>query len=277
VVDLPDVVPDILVEQRDFYRADAVQSDRWLSSLIDPGNDDVDARTYRSGRQRVADLLAAVGPLGRVLEIAAGTGRLAQLYLPLADSAVLVDSSTESLALATERVRSIPDICAGVELIEADVFEWDSSGQTFDTIFFSAWFHHVPHDVFDLFWGRVEGLLASGGVVVFDFLDARVPSPGHVDIPAAATEDYTFYAPVDGVSVRDLGGRRWRVVHNLWQPDDLARRLHGHGWQLAVHGPGLLSNMVWATAYRLSDAKAGRRAQSDGVGALTGDANLPDT
>lgn len=160
VVDLPDVAPDLLVEQRDFYRADAVQSDRWLSSLIDSGNDDVDARTYRSGRQRVADLLAAIAPLGRVLEIAAGTGRFAQVYLPLADSAVLVDSSPESLALATERLRSAPDLWADFELIEADIFDWDTGQRTFDTILFSAWLHHVPYDVFDRFWGRVEGILA---------------------------------------------------------------------------------------------------------------------
>lgn len=67
-------------------------------------------------------------------------------------------------------------------MIEADIFDWNAGARIFDTILFSAWLHHVPHDQFDRFWGTVERLLAPGGVVVFDFLDASVPSPGRVEI-----------------------------------------------------------------------------------------------
>lgn len=246
--ELPGDAEDLLAEQRDFYRADAAQSDRWLSTLIDARNDDPDATRYRAGRQRVANHLSTIGSLGQVLEIAAGTGRLAELYLPLADSVVLIDPSPESLALAAQRLQ--PSATTDVKLIEADIFDWDAGAQTFDTILFSAWLHHVPHDQFDRFWGTVQRLLAPGGTVIFDFLDARLPSPGRVDIPEIPTDDYTFYAPVNGVSIRDLHGRRWRVVHNLWQPDDLARRLKESGWKLAILGPGLLSNMLWATTHR---------------------------
>jgi len=248
VSELPRDAEDLLAEQRDFYRADGVQSDRWLSTLVDARNDDADARRYRAGRQRVADHLSTIGSLGQVLEIAAGTGRLAELYLPLADSVVLIDPSPESLALVAQRL--LPAATTDLNLIEADIFDWDPGGQIFDTILFSAWLHHVPHDQFDRFWGTVERLLAPGGIVVFDFLDARVPSPGRVDIPEIPADDYTFYAPVNGVSVRDLHGRRWRVVHNLWRPDDLARRLNDSGWGFTILGPGLLSNMLWATAHR---------------------------
>lgn len=86
--------------------------------------------------------------------------------------------------------------------------------------------------------------------MIFDFLDAGVPSPGRVDVPEVASEAYAFYAPVDGVSLRDLDGRRWRVVHHLWEPDVLAGRLRERGWEMTVLGPGLLSNMRWATAHR---------------------------
>jgi SAM-dependent methyltransferase len=239
---------DLLAEQQDFYRADAVQFDRWLSTVVDARNDDAEARTYRAGCQRVADHLYTIRPLGQVLEIAAGTGRLAELYLPLADSVVLVDSSPESLVLAAERL--LPSATADVKLIEADIFDWEAGPRTFDTILFSAWLHHVPHDKFDLFWQTVERLLAPAGVVVFDFPDARVPSPGRVDIPEVPTDGYTFYAPVNGVSIRDQHGRRWRVVHNLWRPDDLASQLHETGWEFTILGPGLFGNILWATAHR---------------------------
>jgi SAM-dependent methyltransferase len=248
VSELPGDAEDLLAEQRHFYRADAVQSDRWLSKLIDARNDDPDARRYRAGRQRVANHLSTIGSLGHVLEIAAGTGLLAELYLPLADSAVLIDPSPESLALAAQRL--LPSATTDLKLIEADIFHWDAGARTFDTILFSAWLHHVPHGQFDRFWGTVELLLAPGGLVIFDFLDARLPSPGRVDIPEIPTDDYTFYAPVNGVSVRDLHRRRWRVVHNLCRPDDLARRLNDSGWEFTILGPGLLSNMLWATAHR---------------------------
>jgi signal transduction histidine kinase len=42
---------------------------------------------------------------------------------------------------------------------------------------------------------------------------------------------------VDGVGTRDHFGRRWRVVHHVWDRDDLARRLHDLGWTMNVLGP----------------------------------------
>lgn len=237
-----------LAEQRAFYRADAMRSDEWLTALVYEENDEADAQTYRAGRRRIARHLSSMGSLGRVLEVAAGTGRFAELYLPLADSATLVDPSPENLAIADARLGATAS--TELELIDADIFHWDPAGRTFDTICFSAWLHHVPRDRFDRFWEAVEALLAPDGAVIFDFLDARVPAPGPVVLPDVPTEGYTSYAPADGVSVRDHHGRRWHVVHELWHPDDLARRLSRRGWQVTVLGPGLLSTMLWATAHR---------------------------
>ncbi|WCO68621.1 class I SAM-dependent methyltransferase [Iamia majanohamensis] len=147
-------------------------------------------------------------------------------------------------------MRLQPASAVDLVLEEADIFDWDADGRVFDTIIFSAWLHHVPHDRFDEFWSLVEGLLAPGGVVVFDFLDATVPSPGKVEVADEPSGGYTFHAPSDGVSIRDLDGHRWRVVHVLWAPDELRARLLGRGWEVAVLGPGLLSNMRWAAAHR---------------------------
>lgn len=232
---------ELLAEQRDFYRADADAFDGFLGRLVDEDNDDPVAVRYRSGRALIADVLRP--PIGRVLEIAAGTGRLAELYVDRAVSTVLLDASPESLALAASRVPR-----GRVDLVGDDAFTWDAGGRTFDTIIFSAWLHHVPHSRFDAFWRTVGSLLAVDGQVIFDFPDATIDPPGRHDPPEEPTEEYGFYAPVDGISIRDHFGRRWRVVHNLWHPDQLAARLAGLGWRLDLLGPGMFDNVVWARA-----------------------------
>lgn len=238
---------ELLAEQRDFYRADAESFDDWLASLIEEHNDEPAAAAYRVGRQSMARAFEERAPLGRVLEIAAGTGRLVELYVPHAESVVLLDSSPESLAIAARRLAPAN---RGVTTVEADVFAWDASGQTFDTIVFSAWLHHVPHSQFERFWELVASLLTGGGEVVFDFPDEHMPPGGLAEIPEDPTEAYAFYAPVDGVSLRDHYGRRWRVVHNLWDPRELSFRLRTLGWEMTILGPGLCDNMLWASAHR---------------------------
>jgi demethylmenaquinone methyltransferase/2-methoxy-6-polyprenyl-1,4-benzoquinol methylase len=249
VADPDDTVSDddLLAEQRAFYRWDAEDFDGWLTSLAAEDNDDQVAVTYRLGRDRIAAVFAARAPLGRVLEIAAGTGRLAELYLPHAESVVLLDASPESLALASRR---LPVAHGSVTFVEDDVFAWQPAGLTFDTIVFSAWLHHVPHSQFDGFWDTVASVLAPGGEVIFDFPDARVDPPGLAEVRDEPTDDYSLYVPVDGVSVRDHHGRRWRVVHNLWDPAELSSSLGSLGWTMDPLGPGLFDNVVWASARR---------------------------
>jgi SAM-dependent methyltransferase len=236
---------ELIEEQIDFYRADAMAFDDWLVSLVDARNHEPIARNYRAGRERVSQLFAQRAPLGDVLEIAAGTGRLAELYVPHSDSALLLDTSPESLAIAARRLDSEPRIT----FLEADIFDWKHN-DTFDTIVFSAWLHHVPQSRFSAFWTTIQTLLARGGRVVFDFPDAEVSPPGTVEIPAEPTDDYGFYVPRDGVSVRDHFGRRWRVIHNLWHRDELSSRLGDLGWNIDFVGPGLFENIVWAEATR---------------------------
>jgi hypothetical protein len=141
-------------------------------------------------------------------------------------------------------------VSVDITLTEADVFDWDHHGRAFDTIIFSAWLHHVPHSRFERFWQIIDGLLAEHGEVIFDFPDARVPSPGLAEVPDEPTSGYSFYAPVDGISIRDYDGRRWPVVHNLWDPAELSARLADLGWHMTAIDTGLFANVVWATARR---------------------------
>jgi SAM-dependent methyltransferase len=237
---------ELLAEQIDFYRADAESFDGWLAGLLDEANDEPTARTYRAGRARLARVFQRHAPLGRVLEVAAGTGRLVDLYAPHAESVVLLDASPESLAIAARRLGATRRI----RFVEADIFDWDGDGRTFDTVVFTAWLHHVPHARLATFWRRVESLLAEGGRVIFDFPDVNLEPPGRTEVPAEPADGYGIYAPVDGISLRDNFGRRWRVVHNLWDPEDLCHRLDRLGWTVTILGAGLFGNVLLAEAHR---------------------------
>lgn len=237
---------ELVAEQREFYDADAADFDAWLGTLVDETNDEPAAITHRRGRHNAAALFTSHAPLGDTLELAGGTGRLVELYRPHATSVTMVDASPASIALARSRLGDSPD----VDLLVADVFEWDAGGRRFDTIVFAAWLHHVPESRFAPFWSRVNTLLSPGGLVVFDFPDADRPVPGHHDISETPGEDYRFHAPVDDISIRDHHGRRWRVVHRRWSVQALGADLNELGWEMTAVGPGLSSDIVWATASR---------------------------
>jgi SAM-dependent methyltransferase len=231
----------LLAEQRDFYRADAVSYDRWLNQLVDPTNHGADAVAFRAGRQRVADLLDACRPLGRVLEIAAGTGLLSELLVEDADELVVLDTSAASLELARRRLGK-----RQVEYVEADVFDWEAAGRTFETVAFSSWLHHVPVSRFDQFWAIVDGLLAANGRAIFDFPpDTPTAAVDGDTMPDQPSDDYALYRPTGGVGVRDHEGRRWRVVHELWRPDHLRDRLAARGWHVTSGTDGWFAGFRW--------------------------------
>lgn len=183
-----------------------------------------------------------------MLEIACGTGRLYELYAPHAGRVVLLDASPASIALAQPRVAALDT--PPTELEVDDVFAWESRGRRFDTVIFTAWLHHVPHSRFEQFWALVDSVLQPGGSVIFDFPDSTVPAPGRTELPDQPSEGYTLYAPIDGVSIRDHFGTRWRVVHLTWDPADLAERLAAVGFHMEDLGPGLFGNVRWAAAHR---------------------------
>jgi demethylmenaquinone methyltransferase/2-methoxy-6-polyprenyl-1,4-benzoquinol methylase len=239
---------DLLVEQVEFYRAEAKDYDAYLARLLDPDNEDPGAVAFRVGQLRVAESLSRRAPLGRVLEIAAGPGMLSALIAPYADHLVLLDSSPESLALAQRRLAAHR---GRVVCEDANVFEWESAGAVFDMVCFSSWLHHVPSSDFDRFWRIVDSVLVPGGQVFFDFPDRDLVShAARDDVPDDPAEEYRFYRPDGGVSLRDYGGRRWRVVHLLWTGDELVSRLAELGWEMKIETPGWFPEFRWATARR---------------------------
>ena len=238
--------PDLLAEQAQFYVAEAADYDAWFEAMFDPENDQPAAATFRRGHAAAGSLLARLAPLGRTLELAGGTGLLTDLLLPHVDSLVVLDSSSPSLELARRRVAHHR---REVEWVEADLFGWSAGVRRFDTIAFSAWLHHVPTKRFDGFWRSVAEWLAPAGRVVFDFPTSSNGTPME-ELAPVPDEVYRGYRPVDGVAVRDHHGRRWRVVHVLWDEAELFARLARLGWDVTSGGPGWADGMRWAIATR---------------------------
>ncbi|NMO56111.1 class I SAM-dependent methyltransferase [Actinoplanes sp. TBRC 11911] len=165
--------------------------------------------------ERIARIVGAMRPAGRVLEIACGTGMWTSALAAAADSVTAIDAAPEALAIARDRVRA-----ENVRFEVADVFTY-RPGVRFDTIFFSAWLSHVPAARFGEFWAALGGLLAGGGRVLF------------VDEPVSERAKETYIS--DEVVERHLrDGRAFRVVKNFIDPGDLVVRLRRLGWECTM-------------------------------------------
>jgi demethylmenaquinone methyltransferase/2-methoxy-6-polyprenyl-1,4-benzoquinol methylase len=200
---------DVLGEQKRYYAERAPEYDDWWHRR---GRYELEPEALARWRADVAEVeaaLAAFGPVGTALELAAGTGIWTRELVRLAERVVAVDANSETLALNTSEA----------ELVRADVFEWRPADR-FDLVFFSFWLSHVPEGRFDEFWALVRSALGIGGRV---FL---------VDSGAGDTA-HTGTEQADGEETRSLAdGRTFRIVKRRWPPDELARRVRALGFEL---------------------------------------------
>ncbi len=204
---------DVLAEQKRYYAERAPEYDDWWYRR---GRYTRDAEQERRWLRDVAELeerLRTFAPRGDVLELAAGTGIWTRRLVPTANRVVAVDANAETLALNTP----------AADLVVADIFSWIPP-QQFDVVFFSFWLSHVPEERFAEFWALVRSALRPDGRV---FLIDSGP-------PESASDDE--------LQVRQLAdGREFTIVKRFWQPNELAERVAGLGFELdlALTGNGL--------------------------------------
>ena len=143
---------DRLDEQKRYYAARAPEYDDWWYRR---GRYELEPDALGRWWEDVAEAdaaLAAFGPRGSVLELAAGTGIWTRKLVRLAERVVAVDANPETLALNTDEA----------EHVAADVFKWQPP-ERFDLCFFSFWLSHVPDERLDDFWTLVRAALKPGG------------------------------------------------------------------------------------------------------------------
>jgi SAM-dependent methyltransferase len=215
-----DELDSLMAEQIAYYRARADEYDETV----------VVGTEQEAERLRAA--LAAFGSLGRVLELACGTGQWTGQLAAGARSVTAVDASAEVLAINRRKVGH-RRVC----YIQADLFDWRPV-ERYDTLFFAFWLSHVPPDRFDAFWALVADCLAPQGRVIFI-----------EDRPAVAAEERTLPGQPAYVVERELrDGRTYRAVKAFREPRWLRRRLSALGWEVHIETVG--PHFVCGTARR---------------------------
>ncbi len=98
-------------------------------------------RLHSSDRMVEKALVGALceAPVGRLLDIGTGTGRMAELFAPLADHIIALDKSLEMLRVARAKLQHLPT--KSVELVQGDFTDLPFSADSFDTVMF----HQVLH------------------------------------------------------------------------------------------------------------------------------------
>ncbi len=214
----------VLEEQRRYYRDRAREyEDWWYRRGRYAHGAEADARWFAE----IATLEAAVerlAPLGRVLELACGTGLWTQKLAPRAERLVALDASAEVLALAREKLHG-----EDVELLQADIFEWEPA-ERFELVFFSFWLSHVPSELLASFLAKVARALAPGGRAFL--IDSARSS-------RASARDHDLSEPQDERQLRRLSdGSEYTIVKHWFEAEVLQGLLAAHGWRATVRASG---------------------------------------
>ncbi|WP_379545594.1 ArsR/SmtB family transcription factor [Qipengyuania sp. DSG2-2] len=115
--------------------------------------------------QALADALGEQ-PLGRLLDIGTGTGRMAELFADRADHIVALDKSLEMLRVARAKLQNLP--ADRVELVQGDFSALPFAGAAFDTVLL----HQVLHFAQDPARALAEAarvVRPGGRIAIVDF------------------------------------------------------------------------------------------------------------
>ena len=220
----------VLRDQQNYYRARAPEYDDWWfrRGRYDRRPDHTRARNAEITAFEIA--LSGLLPVESALEFARGTGTWTRHLAPGADLATGADASPEVNAINRQRVAS-----DSVIYIEADIFQWQPT-TNYDLIFFGFWHSHIPTEDLNDFWQMVTYCLKPGGVVFF--IDS-MPDPYGTNLSQPV---WGGECPVveDGEIVeRKLeDGRKFRIVKNYFEPDQMMNDMRRRGWQGQIRSTG---------------------------------------
>lgn len=225
-----------LKEQSEYYRARASEYDEWWfrNGRYNQGAA-LNAQWFGEIRT-VAAMLEAKAPLGRVLELACGTGNWTRELARLGSEVTALDASPEMLEINARKVLS-----SSVRYIQTDLFAWTPDAR-YDFVFFGFWLSHVPEDLFVGFWEFVRRCLRDDGRVFF--VDSLSPSTG-------TAADHCVQERGTNLQRRQLNdGREFQVYKIYYDPANLTERLRGLGWdfdvlrtdQYFIYGSGRLAS-----------------------------------
>ena len=214
----------LLEGQLAYYRARAGEYDEWFLRTGPHDRGPEWNRRWFLELERVRQELDRLGPKGRVLELACGTGLWTVELARHAAGITAVDASPEVLDINRARLQeAYPDV--PVRYVRADLFDWRPD-DAYDVVFFGFWLSHVPPGRFAAFWDLVRSALRPGGRVFFvDSLRTET----------WAEKKSAGRAPSGHTTLRRLNdGREFRIVKVFYDPVELEARLASMGWRFSV-------------------------------------------
>src|SRR5258708_28958309 len=165
----------VLEEQRRYYGARAGDDEDWWFRRGRYAHGDGAEAAWFEDVERARAALARFAPVGRVLELACGTGLWTEQLAPRAEAITALDSSAEALALARRKVPG-----ANIEWVQGDVFAWEPAAE-YDVCFFAFWLSHVPGELMGAFCDKVARPLAPSvrALLVHRALNERATAHDH--------------------------------------------------------------------------------------------------
>ncbi|MFN7159800.1 MAG: class I SAM-dependent methyltransferase, partial [Erythrobacter cryptus] len=113
----------------------------------------------------LAEALSAA-PLGALLDIGTGTGRMAELLADAADHVVALDRNLEMLRVARAKLQHLP--AARIELVQGDFYDLPFADASFDTVVLHQVLHFAP-DPFPALAEAARVIRPGGRIAIVDF------------------------------------------------------------------------------------------------------------
>ena len=215
---------DLLIEQKNYYRARAAEYDDWWFRRGRYDRGATENHAWFAEAEALRQAVKSLGRCKRTVELACGTGLWTELLAGISDELTALDASPEMLALARSRVPS-----AHVRWHVEDLFAWQPQPE-FDLAFAGFWFSHVPPDRLDKFLGTVSAALRPGGrLLIVDSL---------YDNSSTARDHQLGEREQHWQSRRLTDGREFRVVKVFYDPAVLKQMLEQHGFDAEVNHTG---------------------------------------
>jgi ubiquinone/menaquinone biosynthesis C-methylase UbiE len=108
-------------------------------------------------------------PIGSLLDVGTGTGRIIELFAHEASRLVALDNSTEMLRLARAKLANLTDdVAAKVDIMLGDFNQLPSADAVFDTVIFHQVLHYAQHPE-RVIAEAVRVLAPKGRLVIVDF------------------------------------------------------------------------------------------------------------
>ncbi|WP_295498739.1 metalloregulator ArsR/SmtB family transcription factor [Sphingorhabdus sp. EL138] len=161
--------------QRDLLRLDEVRNARtdMAAQYFAAHADEWDSlRSLHIADSEVEARLAQVlhsAPLGRVLDVGTGTGRIVELFAADSRRLVAIDSSPEMLRLARAKIANLsPEIASKIDIKLGDFNNLPVGAGEFDTAIFHQVLHYAQHPE-AVIAEAIRTLAPGGRLVIVDF------------------------------------------------------------------------------------------------------------